>query len=159
MNSLKVYANPPRSSKFFFGSHPMTPDQKILSIISGQDVTSQSQLERLLADRGVHLTQSTLSRRLKVLSIEKQQGAYRVVNPTGESLPAASIISAPPNLVILRTSAGFAPALAYVVDQQVSKDLIAGTVAGEDTVMIAIANPQKFQHAVKEIKALLKLKN
>lgn len=142
----------------FWALH-MTPDQKILSVISGQDVTSQSQLERLLAARGIHLTQSTLSRRLKALSIEKQQGAYRVVNQSGESLPSASIITAPPNLVILRTSAGFAAALAYVVDQQISKDLIAGTVAGEDTVMIAIASPHLFQRAVKEIKTLLKLRD
>jgi len=45
------------------------------------------------------------------------------------------------------------------VDQQISKDLIAGTVAGEDTVMIAIASPQMFQSAVREIKILLKLKD
>ena len=137
----------------------MTPDQKILSVISGQDVTSQSQLQGLLAERGLHLNQSTLSRRLKALSVEKKQGAYRIVNQVGDSLPSATIISAPPNLVILRTPAGFAAALAYVVDQQISKDLIAGTVAGEDTVMIAIASPQMFQNAVREIKILLKLKD
>ncbi len=135
----------------------MTTDQKILSLISSQDVTSQSQLERLLAGRGVHLTQSTLSRRLKTLSIEKHQGAYRVLNQVGESIPPATIVNAPPNLVILRTTAGFAAALAYVIDQRMSKELIAGSVAGEDTVLIAIKSPKLYQTAIKDIKTILKI--
>lgn len=55
------------------------------------------------------------------------------------------MIAAPPNLVVLRTRPGFANAVAAVLDHQPLPGQ-AGTIAGDDTVFVALAYGTTYAH-------------
>ena len=115
----------------------MDLDSLILWLLEEQPIADQGDLLVRLAALGHDLTQSTLSRRLKRLGVQKIQGRYRRAEASAQSLPGASIIEVPPNLLVLRTAPGFAQALGLSLDA----DPVAGqmgTLAGDDTVFVAV---------------------
>jgi transcriptional regulator of arginine metabolism len=116
----------------------MTVDQLILELIEQEVVTDQASLLALLKARGHAVTQPTLSRHLKKLSVMKVNGRYQRVERTAPERPPYSLIESPPNLLILKTAPGHAPLLGVIVDNA-GLDEIAGTLAGDDTLFIALA--------------------
>lgn len=139
--------------------------QQIVSIVRGQEVVSQAQLARLLAQEGMEVTQATLSRDLVELQAEKVRGAHgtlvyrvppdgsapRTDHGHGESellqarlprLAEGLLVSAEAsgNLVVVRTPPGAAQYLASALDRSVVPDMI-GTVAGDDTVLLISRDP------------------
>lgn len=116
----------------------MTVDQTILELIEAEPVTDQATLLALLARRGYTLTQPTLSRHLKKLSVVKQGGRYQRVERSAPERPAFTLTAAPPNMLVLKTAPGHAPLLGVLVDR-IGLGEIAGTLAGDDTVFIALA--------------------
>jgi transcriptional regulator of arginine metabolism len=115
----------------------MNLDTLILQLLDDSPITDQGDLLTRLATRGHDLTQSTLSRRLKRLGVQKVQGRYRRVELSAQALPEVTLVEVPPNLLVLRTAPGFAQALGLSVDA----DPIAGqmgTLAGDDTVFVAV---------------------
>ena len=135
----------------------MRTDERILQLLEKHEITDQAHLQALLAKHGHDLTQPTLSRHLKKLQVRKVEGRYRRVEGGAADFHETELRAAPPNLIVLKTAPGFAPALAYALDEKVGKELIAGTVAGEDTVIVAVADPSKLQQAAAAIKHALKL--
>jgi transcriptional regulator of arginine metabolism len=145
---------------------PMTKNarkQLINELLSGRGVRSQGELAELLAARGVHVTQATLSRDLVELDAVKVRDAsgslvYAVpaeggdrTRVTGESAAAYHRLSrlcgellvsaeASANLVVLRTPPGAAQFLASAVDK-VEMPGVLGTIAGDDTVLVIGRNP------------------
>ncbi|HJW10001.1 MAG TPA: hypothetical protein VJ483_10225 [Holophagaceae bacterium] len=134
-------------------------DQLILRLIEKHELTDQAELLKLLAKQGHELTQSTLSRHLKKLGVVKRAGRYQHVEIAERELPETRILDAPPNLLVLRTAQGFAPALAYILDEKMPRDLVAGTVAGEDTVFVALADPARVVETKAALKRILGLKD
>ncbi|HXC15872.1 MAG TPA: hypothetical protein VNV60_00375 [Holophagaceae bacterium] len=137
----------------------MRPDELILQLLETREITDQAHLQALLAGQGHVLTQPTLSRHLKKLGIRKHEGRYQRVEPSSGDLGEVEIRRAPPNLLVLKTAPGFAPATAYALDERAPVDLIAGTVAGEDTVFIAVADPAKLDEAAAAITRILGLRS
>ena len=84
----------------------MDLDSLILRLLEEQPIADQGDLLVRLAALGHDLTQSTLSRRLKRLGVQKIQGRYRRAEASAQSLPGASIIEVPPNLLVLRPCDG-----------------------------------------------------
>ena len=120
---------------------------QILKLLSGQPVASQDELRRQLGHRGVRVTQATLSRDLRELRLVKTVDGYK-------PLAAAKVDDAPPvpalaralkeflldirpaqNMLVLKTPPGGAQPLAAAVDSERWKE-VAGTLAGDDTVLI-----------------------
>ncbi|MCC5952365.1 MAG: arginine repressor [Acidimicrobiia bacterium] len=123
----------------------------VCELIEGGDVHNQRELVDALAERGVSATQATVSRDLEEL------GALKVRRPGGESVYAiaevpgtqaapseqlrkvcrewvvSSVVSG--NLVVLRTPPGSAHVVAAALDR-VRLDGVAGTVAGDDTILV-----------------------
>ncbi len=120
----------------------MEPDALILQILEASPVTDQGDLLARLAAHGLVLTQSTLSRRLKRLGVQKVQGRYRRVEATAQALPEVTVLEAPPNLLVLRTAPGFAQALGLSLDADPVPGQM-GTLAGDDTVFVAV-DPTRF---------------
>lgn len=137
----------------------------IREVLGSGTVRSQGELLEVLAQRGVSVTQGTLSRDLVEIGAsrvraEAGQLVYTVPpeGPVGqESAPARSsetalarlaglcrdlLISAEPsaNLVILRTPPGAAQFLASAIDQARLPDML-GTIAGDDTIMVVTRDP------------------
>ena len=124
-------------------------------LISSMELSSQEEVLRALKTEGFQLTQATLSRDLKKLKVAKaasMNGKYvyilpnetmykRVTTPrkATEMLQRSGYISVKISgqLAIVKTRPGYASAIAYDIDASDS-DLILGTIAGDDTIFVAI---------------------
>jgi len=132
----------------------MTLDEAILKLAEGQEITDQSVFLDLLKREGHKVTQPTLSRHLNKLGIQKLAGRYQRVEPIPGELPAYAVSAAPPNLVIIKTRPGYAQALAVLLDQH-AIDGVVGTLAGDDTIFIAVAPEKKMRAAVETVREIL----
>ena len=127
---------------------------RIVVLIADQAVSSQAQLVELLALEGISATQATVSRDLEELGVitVRIPGGDRAFAlpelPTQQVAPvdhlrrvmgewAVEISPAGP-LVVIRTPPGCAHVVASALDRT-GLDGVVGTVAGDDTIMIAVA--------------------
>jgi transcriptional regulator of arginine metabolism len=138
--------------------------RRIVELLETRRIRSQPELARLLADDGVAVTQTTLSRDLDELGAVKIRDAdgdlvYAVPAEGGDPTPrlapvngegggrlnrlAAELLvsaDASANLVVLRTPPGAAQFLASAVDRAGLPDVV-GTIAGDDTVLMIARDP------------------
>lgn len=142
----------------------------LLDIISKESLRDQEELLQKIKKRGIEMTQSTLSRRLKKLGVKKRHGVYIAI-PERMQSDLSRLIKridrAPPNLLVLHTLPGHAQALAYQLDYVSANDPqslesqndetgfkeILGTIAGDDTILIVTANEQELKQLQKKLKA------
>lgn len=115
----------------------MTLDEAILRLVEEQQMSDQSTLLRSLESLGHRITQSTLSRHLRKLGIRKAAGRYRTAGEVSAALPAFTLEEVSPCLIVLRTRPGYAQPLAVALDQS-QIDAVAGTLAGDDTIFLAV---------------------
>jgi transcriptional regulator of arginine metabolism len=122
---------------------------EIRRLISHRHIASQDELMRLLEKQGYELTQATLSRDLKYLKVAKmpdEKTGYVYVLPERErekeqmniaSSSAYGFVSMDfaQGMAIVKTLPGHAQSLAYTLDNLNAYE-IAGTVAGDDTILI-----------------------
>lgn len=117
-------------------------------------VTSQAQMVELLADEGIDATQATVSRDLDELGAVKGRlpggdVAYIIPElPRDQVAPAEHLrrvcrdwvaaIDSSHNLVVIRTPPGSAHMVGSAIDRAGWTGII-GTVAGDDTVMVVVA--------------------
>jgi len=124
--------------------------QKILGLIRAKNVGTQEELRNLLERSGVWSTQSSLSRDLEELGVVKHHGRYTVPRANGNARGLLSLDLAGDCLVVARTEPGLASAVAVEIDGAVIAEII-GTLAGEDTIFIAV-NDRKMQRvAMKKV--------
>jgi len=135
-------------------SGKMSLDQAILRVIASHDVPDQATLLGLLAQEHFNLTQGTLSRRLAKLSVQKREGHYQRVIPQDHPLPPYTLIESPPNLLVLQTGPGLGMALAIRVDRS-SAPGVAGTLAGEDTLFVAVAKHSTLAEVRAQLERIL----
>ncbi|WP_019854205.1 arginine repressor [Actinopolyspora mortivallis] len=133
---------------------------RIVEIVTGTEVRSQTELAGLLAEDGIEVTQATLSRDLDELGAVKlrgpdggqpvyvipedgtpvqgvQGGTARLSRLLGELLVSAEGSG---NLTVLRTPPGAAQFLASAIDRSAMEE-VAGTIAGDDTLMVVAREP------------------
>ncbi len=127
---------------------------RIVELVESRAVGSQQELARLLADAGVRVTQATLSRDLDELGAVKARtsgglayvlpaenaprgGTARAVDSRLARLLEELLVSAEAlgALVVLRTPPGGGHLLGSALDRAGLPD-VAGTVAGDDTVLL-----------------------
>lgn len=136
----------------------------ILDILAQQAVPNQDRLQRLLAARGVEVTQATLSRDLRDLNVYKGAAGYVLNGQPPDAVPArpeleralrAFMLSATQagNLVILRTRPGHASPLATEIDR-VQLTGVLGTIAGDDTVFLATASPSRARTLARQARTI-----
>ena len=112
--------------------------QKILSLIRATPVGTQEDLRQLLEKSGVPATQSSVSRDLEELGVVKQHGHYTLPRTNGAATRGLlSLDHAGDSLVIARTVPGLASAVAVEIDAAAIPEIV-GTIAGEDTIFIAV---------------------
>ncbi len=143
--------------------------KKILEIISRYHIETQDDLiERLLME-GFSVTQATVSRDIRELQLNKVmtgKGSYRYVAPKKEEMVAGmkinaalveSIISVDyaQNLVVVHTLPGLAQAVAAGIDN-LSLAEVLGSVAGDDTILVATRNESAAKNISERIHVLMK---
>ncbi len=123
---------------------------KILELIKMYPITTQEELLSRLREEGLSVTQSTVSRDIKTLRLQKSHsadGSYRYIAPIGttpdikngfEGILTSSIVSVATaqNLVVVKTYAGMASAACAAIDNMSLSDVV-GSLAGDDTIFIA----------------------
>lgn len=128
--------------------------QKILEIIDARLIATQQELAGEIARSGIAATQSSISRDIVELGLTKVDGYYAAPR---RSLPADGPITdmdtAGDNLIVVKTRVGQAQPAALTIDNA-EIDSIVGTVAGDDTILIAVKDLAAQRAAVK---ALVKL--
>jgi transcriptional regulator of arginine metabolism len=122
---------------------------QILKIIRSKRINTQEELARELRAMDIETTQVTLSRDIRELGLAKTRDGYVEIlpDPTGPDLATVMgeyLFDArlAQSIVVLKTSAGSANALAVALDQEDWAE-IAGTVAGDDTVFVACWDQQR----------------
>ena len=121
--------------------------KKLLSLIRAKPFATQAELRDSLERAGVPATQSSLSRDIEELGVVKHHGHYTM--PKANGAAARGLLSldlSGDNLVIARTEPGHASAVAVEIDGA-ALDEIVGTLAGEDTIFVAVRD-QKAQRVV-----------
>jgi transcriptional regulator of arginine metabolism len=148
------------------GAHKRFRQGQILKVLAGPPVASQDELRRQLVHLGVRVTQATLSRDLRELRLVKTAEGYRQLSAaTAEetsSIPALAravkefLLDVRPaqNMLVLKTPPGGAQPIAAALDAERWKE-VAGTLAGDDTVLII--TPSRTARAVvqKRIEEML----
>jgi transcriptional regulator of arginine metabolism len=125
--------------------------QAILEIISRRRVANQQELVAELQQSGIRTTQSSVSRDVTKLGLVKLNGSYAVTAPEALSAgPIVSIDTAGDCLIVVKTEIGQASPTALKIDQA-GIDQIVGTVAGDDTMLIAVKNAASQRVAIKKI--------
>lgn len=127
--------------------------QKILSLIRSAPVGTQGELAERLERAGFAATQSSVSRDLVELGVVKRRGRYVVPEVAGEAVARRGLVhlaTAGESLVVARCEPGLASAVAVEIDGAAITEIV-GTLAGEDTVFIAVADGKAQRAAIKKI--------
>jgi transcriptional regulator of arginine metabolism len=125
--------------------------QTILSLIQAKPIGTQEDLRALLERAGVTVTQSSLSRDLEELGIVKQHGHYTLPRANGSSARGLlSLDQSGDSLVVARTLPGLASAVAVEIDAAALTEVV-GTIAGEDTIFIAVRDAKAQRPTIKQI--------
>ncbi|WP_338864901.1 arginine repressor [Myxococcus stipitatus] len=138
----------------------MNLDDEILRLITEREISDQAVLQELLEAEGQAPSQSTLSRRLKKLGVQKVGGRYQRTSSVEPPTVTAErqhirIIEAPPNMLVVRTAPGYAPALAAALDREPEVPGLAGTVAGDDTIFVAVTDPSRLREVRAVVERLM----
>ncbi len=122
---------------------------EVLRLIEQQDISTQSEMVAALREVGIETAQATISRDIAELGLVKVRGdGKRMIYATPGTRDNdriamlsralrrwASAIRGSANLVLIDTPAGYASALAQVIDETGHPDVL-GTVAGDNTVLV-----------------------
>ncbi len=140
---------------------------KILELISNNEIETQEELQALLHDAGFEVTQATISRDIRRLGIRKVVSAEgRQYYVAGDNTRSGSIdnyarilkegfrsADTAGNILVIRTLSGLASGVAAALDAMDLEGLV-GTIAGDDTIMIAIKTPQEAENIKKIIEGI-----
>ena len=124
---------------------------KILQMLTSKKIETQEQLAAQLQKSGFNVTQATVSRDIKELKLIKKasnEGKYYYSIPeTAAARPGTGIrnifksavisAAAAGNLVVLKCYTGTAQAACASIDSEFGEEVI-GTIAGDDTIFIAM---------------------
>ncbi|MBO7271692.1 MAG: arginine repressor [Bacteroidaceae bacterium] len=144
-------------------------------ILSTQDISCQDDLLKELAKEGFKLTQATLSRDLHQLRVVKtvvaegrykyqlpRQHKYRHDESDNDIHPITSLQEAngflsirfSGNIAVIRTKPSYAGTLAYHIDNCDFPEII-GTIAGDDTIMLIIAEDVTKGAVLKVLRSII----
>ena len=115
----------------------------LLEMIGSAKIETQAELVRRLRALGFAATQASISRDLAELGIDKFDGHYEIrrTRQTVGVYGNVAIMPAGGNLIVAKCDPGLASALAVHIDATGVEGII-GTIAGDDTVFIAIGGPK-----------------
>ena len=162
----------PQTHKYVIMRNKNSRLETLKILISSQELCSQEEVLRALNKEGFQLTQATLSRDLKQLKVAKaasMNGKYvyvlpnetmykRVTSPrmAREMLQMTGFLSIhfTGNLGVIKTRPGYASSIAYNIDSSDTPSIL-GTIAGDDTIFIAIKEGIRPDEIVENLSAII----
>ncbi len=137
----------------------------ILDLVRSRRITSQEALRGLLAERGIDVTQATLSRDIRELRLVKVPAsdgtAHYSIPDEWESTPSlASLLptlflsaEGVDHLLVVRTMKGAAQTVAAGIDGEEWPEVL-GTLAGDDTVLIVLRSREALTKVQERLQRL-----
>lgn len=140
----------------------------IREIIETFEIETQEELANKLKEEGFSVTQATVSRDIRDMKLSKvpvgdgrqkytiliHQDSYlsdkyiRVLKDGFVSMDTAQ------NILVLKTVAGMAMAVAAAVDAMHLKEIV-GSIAGDDTIMMAVRTTEDTEIVMDKIKSVI----
>lgn len=141
---------------------------RILQLIQEENIETQEELADRLSEEGYVVTQATVSRDIRELKIGKIPSGngkqkYAVLTHDDAHLADKYIrvlrngfisMDNAQNILVIKTVAGMAMAVAAAVDAMKLKEVV-GSIAGDDTIMVAIRTTQETQIVMEKIREML----
>jgi len=141
----------------------------ILDLINNYEIETQEELLQYLINRGINITQATVSRDIKELKLIKVQGTdgkYKYATMDNENVGINRRLSETlkyfivsiektGNLIVINTICDAAKICAKAIKRNNIEGIL-GIIAGEDTIFIAIKDTDMVNSVLEEIKNLLK---
>ncbi len=152
-----------------FVNSKKTRHNKILEIISEQQIDTQEELARQLKNAGYDVTQATVSRDIRELNLYKvSSGAGRqkyiaLQQEDGRGLEdkyirvlrdGFSSMDMAQNILVVKTGSGMAMAVAAAIDAMHFQEIV-GSIAGDDTIMMAVRTVEDTERLMGRIRELL----
>jgi transcriptional regulator of arginine metabolism len=110
----------------------------ILELVNRGSVHTQQEIATALARRGVRATQATISRDIQELGLVRAGSGYRSSAALVRELVLSVEVVEP--MAVIRTPPGTANLVARRIDEAALPG-IAGTVAGDDTIIAVLRKP------------------
>lgn len=141
---------------------------EIIKIIERQNVETQQELAQLLIDAGYDVTQATVSRDIKALKLSKVPAGnghqkYVLLRNDEKHLSAKYVnvlkegfvsMDMAQNILVVKTVSGMAMAVAAAIDNLKYPEIV-GSIAGDDTIMMAIRSVEDTKSIMNQIMMLL----
>ena len=136
---------------------------QILRLVTDQRIGNQEELRRRLGAQKLRVTQATLSRDLHELKLIKTAEGYKPPLNTRDETAGVLVLTRAlreflldirpaENMLVLKTPPSGAQPLAAAVDGAKFSE-IAGTIAGDDTVLIIARDSRRAAALVKRLEA------
>ena len=145
--------------------------EKILELIKNKIFLTQEDLQNELLALGYNVTQSTVSRDIKELRIVKghdAEGHYRyIANEPSDAVVqnrehykelfsrSVKSVAFSLNNVVIKCYTGMAQSACVTVDEMFG-DMMLGSLAGDDTIIIVTSGEPQSAHLALELNKLLK---
>ena len=141
----------------------------ILSIIEQYDIETQEELAGKLREKGIVVTQATVSRdikELRLLKVLSGSGGYKyaTADKAEHGLSERFVrmfkdsvlsVSSAGNIVVLKTLSGSANVAGEAIDSMRLPEIL-GTMAGDNTVFAVVQNEAEAVETVKRFQDMLK---
>ena len=143
--------------------------ERIIELIGERNIETQEELAEILKSEGFKVTQATVSRdirQLKLVKVSLRNGKqkYAINNNHADELYSEkysrvlkdSFISMDnaQNMLVIKTVSGMASASAAAIDAMKLPGAV-GTIAGDDTVMVAVKTVDETHKLMQIIKELI----
>ena len=146
-----------------------TRQRIILDLIENIEIETQEELADYLLEKGIEITQATISRDIKELRLVKvltSNGKYKYAtidnqyegaNERLAKILKSSVLSVDraENIIVIKTLPGAAQVCASAVDNFKIEGIV-GTIAGDDTIFIVISRSDMVESALNNIQNLLR---
>lgn len=141
----------------------------ILSLIEQQDIRTQEELAQKLKDRGISVTQATVSRdikELRLLKVLSSAGGYKYatadqaehgISERFVRMFVDSVISIAysGNIVVIKTLAGSANVAGEAIDGMRWPEIL-GTLSGDNTIMVVVRSEADAPQIVERFHEIIK---
>ena len=145
-----------------------TRQGRIIELIQNENIETQEELADRLREEGYNVTQATVSRDIRELKLSKVPSGngkqkYAILLHDDARLADKYIrvlkdgfvsMDNAQNILVVRTVAGMAMAVAAAIDAMKLKEIV-GSIAGDDTIMIAVRTTEETKVVMEKIREIL----
>lgn len=141
----------------------------IREIVESQSIQTQEELAQALGERGMVVTQATVSRDIKemhLLKVLAEDGSYRYATMDKEEqgtsdrlirMLSDSVISmdSANNLIVIRTLPGSAHVAGEAVDCLKWPEVL-GTIAGDNTILVIVRSNEDVEAVMRRFRGIIR---